>query len=69
MKGGKSQFSFLTTACGIGDCLTRAKIHMHKPGAVPKDFSALPNFTTVNIAAGDKLKNKYIVVLLRKWLS
>lgn len=36
-----------TSACRIADCLTSVKIHIHKPGSVPKDFSALPNFTTV----------------------
>lgn len=45
------------------------KIHVHKPGAVPKDFSALPNFTTVNIAVGDKSKNKYIVLVLNVFIN
>lgn len=60
-----SIFLLGTTACGIGDCLTSVKIHIHKPGAVPKDFSALLYFTAVNVAEGDKSKNKYMVVLLR----
>lgn len=58
--GGWKVSSFLlgTTACRIGDYLTSVKIHTHKPGAVPKDFSALPIFTTVNIAVDDKSENE-----------
>ena len=63
-----SSFLLGTTACRIGDCLTSVKIHTYEPGAVPKDFSALPNFTIVSIAVDDKSKNKYIVVLLNKWI-
>jgi len=69
--GGWKVSSFLlgTTARGIRDCLTNVKIHTHKPGAIPKDFSALPIFTTVNIAVDDKSENEYVVVLLRKGIS
>ena len=42
----------------------------HKPGATPKDFSALPNFTTVNSKLRtSKLENEHAEVLLRKGIS
>lgn len=66
-EGGKSQVSFLALLLArTGDCHMSVKIHTHKPGAVPKDFTAQPIFTTVNIAVDGKSQNDYIVVLLRK---
>lgn len=63
-----SCFLLGTNACKRGVCLTSVKIHTHKLGDEPKDFSALPNFTKVNTAADDRSEADYIVVLLRKWI-